>query len=255
MDLIALTEKARAFLKAMGSKPPGNEKPPVPEAPEDPDRLDPRVEDASPTEASVAQAKGEASAADEGKDDGEDDGEDEGKDESGAPQERPEGEGSHEGEQSPAEEGFDAFGNHDLDARKVQKSLAAEGHVDPTHLPNDFDPEPVVQELIRQMADLQSVVCDLTTQITAFKRGQETTGRDVKKALASGQELREALAKLHETAPAAAAPRAITKSLQAEGGGVTPLITRQELMALASSGQLSPFEVARLNSHLQSPHA
>jgi hypothetical protein len=252
-----LTEKARAFLKSMGSKPhEGKKEPPVPIPPEDPDRLDPRVEDASPTEEDVTKAKegaskGEGKAEEEGEGDGENDTSSDPKGESSPETDKDPKKDDTTEDDSTKDEGFDAFGNRDLKTREAKKALIAEGHDDPLKLPKKFNPEDVIEGLLERVGDLQLIVEELASQVESFKRTQAASTRDLKKALDSSQELRDALSKLHTTAPAASAPRAITKGLPGAEGHVTPLMTRAELMALAGSGQLTPFEIARLNSHLQ----
>ncbi|MBI3131472.1 MAG: hypothetical protein HYZ13_09115 [Acidobacteria bacterium] len=238
MDLAALTEKARVFLKSLNRPSAETEKePPVPEPPPDPDRLDPRVEDASPTPEDVKAAKAPATDGGEG-----------GTETPSAP----EGTKPEETKEESSED-FDVFGNRDLEGREVQKALPPVGHPEPGELPKSFDPEDLVTELLQQVGDLQAVVRDLVAQMDGFKQGQIAAGRDLKKALDTGQELQTALARLHETVPAASTPKAITKALPDAGEKVAPLLTRAELMVLAGTGQLTPLEVARLNSHLQSP--
>ena len=223
--------RARMMLKALKGDEGKDEKQPapVPEVPEDADRLDPRVGDASPTDADLEEAKNP----------------EEGEGEDGGGDPKP-GEGTGEED----EEGFDEFGHKDMDPREIKKAFPNIGHLFMEEALDELEENetkpgqtPLLAELLAAMKGITDAVAQINAEMTRLRKGSEAQGRELKKALESGAVLEDRLNKIHETAPAAA-PRAIAKAMvpQAE----TPGFSTHELNQLAMGRKASSSEIALL---------
>ena len=231
--------RARMVLKALKGEGDGEgekkETPAaVPEAPADPDRLDPRVEDASPTEDDLDQAKEDAKPGEEGEED-------------------PEFEDLNGEDGEEDEDGFNEFGHKDMDPREVSKAFPQIGHLFPDETYEELDDNEttpgadpkILGELMAALKGMGEVIGKINGELERLKKGATIQGRELKKALEANASLEDRLNKIHETAPAAGAPRAITKAM---GGAQseTPGFSTADLTALAASQKLSSLEIAQL---------
>ena len=238
--------RARMVLKALKgddqdkTKDAPESKAPVPNAPEDPDRMDPRVEDSSPTDEDLDKAKQDKAGDDPvgGGDDDQDGGDGE--------EEDPDKDGD--------KDGFDEFGHKDMDPRDIKKAFPSIGHLLPDEALDYIEDhedagnkEATGLEVISQaIAGFHDVLAKITAELSEMKKGQKAQGRDLKKALEINTDLKSQLLKIHETAPAANAPRAITKAMANPGAGADSRLTPQELTSVARSGKMSSLEIAIL---------
>ncbi len=239
MDLSALVNdtltKARTILKALDDVEGKKGNAPVPEEPE---RKDPRVEDASPTEEDKEKLKKDAKPDEgEGAGDGKDDGA--GKDEG-------EGEGEGAGDD-------DGDEYEDVDPRELKKALGLFGaEVDPK-IPTAAAFEKLTALLTEFMAEVRGRMAFLDAlkeKTDEIEASQGEMSRNLKKALedaasaaTAAQGASDALKSIHLTAPAAE-PRAITK---AHGEGAEKPLTTADVNKLAMSKQFSAHEIARIN--------
>lgn len=258
MENPSLLDKARLVLKSLGTKA-REERPPVPEPPADEDRLDTRVEDASPTEEDLNEAKDDHGDEGEG-------GEGDGFDEHGHKDMDPEsigdgegGAGDDKGEQPKEDQpGEGEKGDEDdPEGRGVKKAFPHVGHIipDEDELLSLDEGSKGFLELSQAFASIvgkQNAVLDLMMgRLEDLQKGMEKThealkaqGRSVQKALTESADLKGRVDRLHETAPAAK-PRAVAKSLG--GGGSSPQpIAFSDVDALSRSGQMSSRDIAML---------
>lgn len=246
MSLDTILEKARMTLKALKG---GEEKPPVvPEAPADPDRIDPRAEGASPTEESLDEAseEGDEKGEGEGGDFDEHGHQDMKPEELGKESEKP---GEKDGEEEEEEE------QEDPEGRPATKSFPHVGHLFPDEGDlTDLDEgskgmAALFGEFMKVLGKQNSVLEQMSQRLADLEKGitvnHEAMGRDVKKALESSGAAIERLDRLHETAPAASAPRAVQKSLADPAGGPQGLGTA-DVMTLAASKKMTPLEISML---------
>jgi len=262
--------RARLILKALkgeGAPDPEKKDPKgeeastaaVPDPPDDPDRMDPRVEDASPKEKDLDQAKDDQAGKGAPQGDGDPaggdgnpaggDGADAG-DVSGGGDADGAGDGGGGGD----DEGFDEFGHKDMDPREIRKAFPEIGHLFPgealEYIEGHEDPankEAKGLELINQaIAGFHDVLAKITAELGELKKGHEVQGRELKKALDANTALQGRLDKIHETAPAAGAPRAIQKALGDPAGAAAQGFTASELNTLAASGKMNSLEISTL---------
>ncbi len=245
-----LAEKARSILKSLNegeAKGEGKDqaedqkKNPVPEPPADPDRLDSRVGDASPTSEDLDKAKESGDDAGADADQGDD------FNEFGHKDMDPEEFGGDDAaaESKPDKESADDEG--DDEGREIKKGLAEVGHMEPTDTLEDItepDMNALFLELLQELKSQNNIIAKLTQTVAELEAGFKGQGRELKKALADNATLQSRFDKLHETVPASAAPRAITKALGSDGADAP--LSRAQVQALAESGKLSSLEVALL---------
>jgi hypothetical protein len=259
--------RARLILKALkgeGAPDPEKKDPKgdegstaaVPDPPDDPDRMDPRVEDASPKEKDLDQAKDDQAGktAPQGDGDGSATAGDDAAGGDGADAGDVSGGGDADGAGDGGGEGFDEFGHRDMDPREIRKAFPEVGHLFPAealeYIEEHEDPAnkeakglELIQEAIRGFGD---VLAKITAELNDLKKGHEVQGRELKKALDSNTALQARLDKIHETAPAAGAPRAINKALGDPAGAAAQGFTHGELTTLAASGKMSSAEISML---------
>ena len=248
--LSEIGNRARMLLKALNGqsddkgekKEPEGGKAAVPQAPDDPDRMDPRVEDSSPKDGDLDEAKDDQ--ADKGQDDqAGGDGADAGDTSGAGGDEDGDGDG----------EGFDEFGHKDMDAREIRKAFPEIGHLFPDEALDYIEEHEdkankdakgleLITDAIRGFGD---VLAKITAELNELKQGQKATGRELKKALDSNAALEAQLKDLHKTVPAAAAPRAISKAM-GTGAQEPQGFSAQELNTLAASGKMGSHEIAML---------
>jgi hypothetical protein len=256
--------RARMILKALkgeGAPDPEKKDPKddetataaVPDPPEDPDRMDPRVEDASPKEKDLDQAKDDQ--ADKAAPQGNGDGSTAAGDDAAAGGDGADaGDVSGGGDEDGAGGGFDEFGHKDMDPREIRKAFPEIGHLFPDealeYVEDHEDPankEAKGLELINQaIAGFHDVLAKITAELGELKKGHEVQGRELKKALDANTALQGRLDKIHETAPAAGAPRAIQKALGDPAGAAAQGFTASELNTLAASGKMNSLEISTL---------
>lgn len=239
-----LLDRARLALKALRgpSKEAKNEKPVVPGLPDDPDRLDSRVGDSSPTEGDL----------DEAKEDG--DGAGDGFDENGHKDMNPEDLGGDDEDETEEKEEKEE-GEGESASRDVKKAFPVVGHLLPDEDLLDLDEGPTgMSALMSQFAGMigkqNAILEQMVGRITDLQKGMDknhealhSQGRTLKKALTENAEIKTRMDKIHETAPAAK-PRAVAKSL--DSGPVSQSLSFSDVDALSRTGGLPSHEIAML---------
>ena len=257
MDLSGVAGKAREILKALGGKDPKpaeGEKPPVPTPPEDADRLDSRVGDASPSQEDLDDAK--AKGGDEGGQGGEGGEFDENGHQDLDPDDLGAGEGGDKGGEG---EGGDK-GKGEGEGREVKKAMPNQpsfpftGHMLPDDLDGDLDEietpnmDAIFKSFFEQFQKQNEVMGRMVSVLEKLEKGADIQARELKKALDASAAITVRLDKLHETAPAAGAPRGLAKSMTPApvAPGFEPSMTVAEVQRVAETGQMSPIEIAML---------
>ncbi len=239
IDFKKIQGQVREVLKSIGAIRDGHDAVAA-EPPADPDSLDPRLDDAAPTESSMA-AAGEEAAAGQGAD-GAEEGEEgeEGEGGEGGSSEEDQGE---DGDGRPVEKalpsGEDEFGNHDFSVEEIRRLEKAYGNgtgeAEPSELlKGGLDLETVLEGILRAMEDQNVVIRALRDEISSLKAGQTATNRKLSKAI-SGLAPQPLL-------PIPPAPKAISKALPSASVPAVPALTPDEIFARMKAGTLSQSE-------------